>query len=95
MNAEKTKVIFRKFRNGDVIALFPQIAGSCADYGCSMQSYMHIGQHGAADCVTITKPAIPEEYADLKSELEGIGYELKIVKRATYQDYLDRRKQTM
>jgi hypothetical protein len=40
-------------------------------------SYMHIGQHSAASerCYLLElKPAEPDEYADLKAELEAIGY---------------------
>jgi hypothetical protein len=29
----------------------------------------------------ITVPATPEEYADLKSELERIGYDLEVINR--------------
>jgi len=49
----------------------------------SVLSYMHIGQHGEAsiyfmrDC----KLATPEQYEDLKSELESLGYILSIRKR--------------
>jgi hypothetical protein len=73
----KTKVIFRKWKsNGDVIALFPEIAATCSDaWLCS--SFEHVGQHGAADpsIISQTKPATPQEYADLKAELEAYPYE--------------------
>jgi hypothetical protein len=41
-DTEKTIVIFRKFKNGnkEVIALFPEIAGTLLPETCS--SYMHI-----------------------------------------------------
>jgi hypothetical protein len=45
-------------------------------------SYSHIGQHSACldeyanDCPAAT----PEQYADLKQELESIGYNLKVCK---------------
>lgn len=48
-----------------------------------IMSYMHVGQHSEATvefCVAC-RLATPEEYADLKAELETIGYELKICKR--------------
>lgn len=48
-------------------------------------SYMHIGQHGDADyqgVVSSTKLAKPEEYADLKKELESIGYDLLVRQKA-------------
>lgn len=84
-DTEITKVIFRKFMNGDIIAMFPEIPGSSPFYCIS---YMHIGQHCTADPWWITDdttPARPEEYADLKVELESIGYNLKVVKRFTYK----------
>ena len=80
----KTTVIYRKWKSGSgkgvVIALFPRIeenAGRCL-------SYEHVGQHGIADynaIIRMTDPAQPEEYADLKAELERIGYDLRIAKR--------------
>lgn len=68
-----TPVVFRKFRNGDVIALFPQ------EYGLFGQcvSYMHIGQHSLVEyplVVRRTKPAIAEEREQLWQELHRIGY---------------------
>ena len=79
----KTTVIFRKFRKGgDIIALFPLINAN-DDKGCC-ESYQHVGQHGAAsygltDAYTI--PATENDFRELKRELEGIGYNLKIQKR--------------
>ncbi len=78
---EKTKVIFRKFKDGEIIALFPEVQANDSHWGC--MSYMHIGQHGAAryNIVWDTKLAKPEEYADLKTELEDLGYNLEVRKR--------------
>ena len=75
-------VIFRKFKEGDVIALLPD---SDANPGM-IRSYMHIGQHGEAskDIVSITKLATPAEYADLLAELKSIGYEPVTRKRLQY-----------
>lgn len=76
-----TRVIFRKWKKeGDIIAFFPDIP----DTGCCVLSYMHVGQHGAADYQGLLKetiPARPEEYTDLRKELESIGYRLDIHKR--------------
>ena len=95
MKEKPTKVVFRKWTGkdfkGDIIALFPEIPASNDGYLC--QSYEHIGQHGAADynhCLTKTVPADQAEYADLKKELESIGYCLKVVNRATYRDFQNR-----
>lgn len=79
-----TKVIFRKWPDGDILALFPEILTDIYGYYC--QSYAHIGQYGAADyshCIRKTRPATPREYAALKAELEGLGYRLSIMNRET------------
>jgi len=83
-----TKVIFRVYRDGQVIALFPEIAVVFYEDYCL--SYMHIGQHGGADyrqVVQITKSATLEQYASLFEELESIGYNLKAYNRQTYEMY--------
>lgn len=80
-DAEETITIFRTYKDtGDVIALFP-----AQDEGRGMVgSYMHCGQHGAADyvgTVASTRPATEAEYEDLAAELEGLGYRLHILKK--------------
>jgi hypothetical protein len=81
---DKTIVVFRKYSDGEIIALFPEIP---ADYhGALCDSYMHVGQHGSASCSDVsqnTKLASPAEYASLKRELEGIGYNLSVRERIT------------
>ena len=81
---KKTKVIFRVFKEGEVIAIFPEELGTHDHFTCA--SYMHIGQHASCDpeIRRITRLAKPEEYADLKAELESIGYNLDIKKRYSY-----------
>jgi len=92
MDKEKTKVIFRHWR-GNVIAIFPEDPGNNDPYTCS--SYEHVGQHGACDPQGIigdSKLATPEEYKDLKNELENqVGYNLQIIKKHT-QSHLNTRK---
>lgn len=79
-----TKVVFRKWKDGDIIALFPDEPWSRSDY--STTSYMHVGQHGTADYAGViadTRPAREKEYHDLLAELKTIGYtDLRVVKRA-------------
>lgn len=77
-----TAVVFRKWREQPctILALFPEIGAG--DYG--YLSYEHVGQHGGADyqgCIANTTPATPAGYADLRAELEGLGYNLRIMKR--------------
>lgn len=85
MSDDITKVIFRKWPDGDVIALFPEDPGTNEAGTCD--SYMHVGQHGAASygLVYDTRLATEEEYASLKRELEAPPYEykLKVYKRIT------------
>jgi hypothetical protein len=91
---KQEKVIFRKFPDGDIIALFPEIAVDNTGYKC--ESYMHVGQHGAADTEIVrnTKLATPDEYAVLQDELERVvGYDLKIIKRFRYVHQLERMRQ--
>lgn len=79
----KTKVIFRKFKDGgDILALFPELPGANS-WLQFCYSYQHIGQHGTASVgiVSDTIPATPEEYAPLFKELESIGYNLEIVSK--------------
>lgn len=67
------RVVFRRWKEGGVIALFPdQPEGRGL-----VNSYEHVGQHGAADyhgVVRDTKPAKPAEYRGLLRELKNIGY---------------------
>ena len=87
-----TEVIFRKWNRknfkGDIIALFPyeifNLRGEVA-------SYEHTGQHSGADynyCIQITVPAKENEYNHLKTELESIGYNLKVINKRSYDKYL-------
>lgn len=89
---DKTRVIFRKFPDGDIIALFPSLPGDAHPSTCL--SYMHIGQHSAAsaDLATYTLPATPDEYAPLLAELRSIGYFPVVAQRATRHDYEMRRQ---
>lgn len=69
------RVIFRKFKDGDIIAWLPDVPatpGRC-------MSYMHVGQHGEGEYPAATVPASPAEYAALIKELTAIGYKLRIV----------------
>ena len=91
-----TRVIFRKWpqsQGGDVIALFPALAGTNSVQTCL--SYQTMGQHSAA---TIhlgrdLRLASPAEYAPLAAELRRLGYRLKIVRRATAADRRERERQ--
>ena len=88
------KTVFRIYPNGEVIALFPQIAADIQGWLC--QSYMHIGQHGGANTVGVvshTRLATPKEYRPLLKELKQRGYEPKIAKKCTQKDHKIRKAQ--
>ena len=90
MKAEK--VVFR-ILNGEVIALFPRLAGSYDPSTCL--SYMTTGQHSAASvglgrsCRLATR----REYAPLARELRRIGYKLRVCRRAAPADRAERVRQ--
>jgi len=81
-----TPVVFRVWRRpnfavGEVVALFPTLPGDMAGR-CT--AYEHIGQHGAADyahCLGQSRPASADEAAELRAELEQIGYRLRVYRR--------------
>ena len=69
-------VIFRKYSDGEVIALFPFNRGSSTPGTC--ESYMHVGQHAPADYAGVirsTKPTGRGEHLPLLAELRRIGYD--------------------
>lgn len=78
-----TIVVFRQYRSGETIALFP--LEPYDNYGRFCMSYMHVGQHGGADydgTIAKTNPADPDKAAELQRELVAIGYDdLRVRKR--------------
>ena len=77
----KINVAFRKFEDGEVIAIFPNIYPVAKDSKAEVMSYMHVGQHGmASEClVNEFEKASKEEYTPLKKELEMIGYSVNVL----------------
>lgn len=73
-------VFLRDPNDGEIFAAFPKVMWNERDFA----TYAHVGQHSPASpeylqgCV----PATPEEYAELKKEMETlVGYDLKILKK--------------
>ncbi len=67
-----TRVCFRKFPDGEVVALFPDLPD-----GNYITSYQHIGQHidACAELIDELDPATYEEYEPLLHELVShVGY---------------------
>lgn len=89
---QKTVVIFRKDRSGAfkgmITAFFPYDIYRTDNYTCTC--YVNPGGHSGADfpyCVTQTVLAKPEEYADLKKELERIGYILDVKQKMNWKQF--------
>ena len=78
---KKVNVAFRKFEDGEVIAIFPNIYPVAKDSKAEVMSYMHVGQHGMCmEClVNELEKASKEEYTPLKKELEMIGYLVNVI----------------
>ena len=87
---DKVKVIFRKNKNNDVIAFFPEAR---VNYG-NIMSYMHIGQHSEASYqfYTETKKADESEYNSLLDELKSIYDDciLVVKQRLCYDDLVNK-----
>jgi len=72
----KTPVQFYVEPDGQVMAYFPHMKHN----GNQMTCYAHVGQHSACspEYIKELNPATAEQYADLKAELESIGYNLTV-----------------
>ncbi|MGL5983896.1 MAG: hypothetical protein ACRCZ1_01350 [Cetobacterium sp.] len=82
MKKETLKVVFRKFIDDDIIALFPTFKN---EYNYTIDSYMHVGQHSecSTDIVKTTKLANELEYKELLKEIKEIynEYDIIVIKR--------------
>lgn len=83
----KVKVIFRKYKNGNIVAIFPYIIWSNSfstcfdDEGHSACDYHHI--------IKQTKPATEDEYKYRARLLYNFyGYDLKVIKKYNHNQFL-------
>lgn len=77
---EPVVVVFRIDREGDLFALFPELDEGNGRCAC----YVSVGGHTAAPygaSVNASRPARPEEYAAMKTELERAPYNYKLTVR--------------
>ena len=72
----KTKVIFRKYCNGQIIALFPELGDE--EY---CDCYSHIGKYSNTEYHYTMSITQPSNGGALKSELEQMGYDLIVCKK--------------
>lgn len=89
------KVVLRRWRDGDLIALMPEEPAD--EYGRTISSYMHVGQHGEAQyehVISQTQPVLwwgPDEL-DFLDELKRIGYDVDVRQRCTPEMRANREK---
>lgn len=88
-------VVLRVWRDDpdDVFALFPTDPADIDGRYCGC--YQHIGQHSSADyyhCIASSRPATDQEAAPLLEELQQIGYNLRVIRRANYCHHDERRR---
>lgn len=72
-----TAVIFRKDRDGIVFAIFPELE----ETGRTVTTYDHVGGHSSGPygpLIDTTRPARPEEYEELRRELESAPYNYRL-----------------
>jgi len=68
-------------KQGDMFAVFPEAIRIGSNQTKLTTCYAHIGQHSEAceEYINECTPATPEQYKDLKQELESLGYNLEII----------------
>ena len=87
---DKVKVIFRKDREGNIIAFLPELRVNRGN----IMSYMHIGQHSESSYqfYTETKKADESEYNSLLDELKRIYDDctLAVKQKLCYDDLVNK-----
>ena len=93
------EIVFKKDKEtNEVIAFMPYDYQTWqGEFTC----YAHLGQHSLTndEYYRACKLATPDEYKDLKAELESIGYNVEVIKKVNgrkssiaYQDFLARHR---
>jgi len=81
----KTKVLFRKTPQGEILAVFPEIPADGTPDKCLAfrRTKKSAGDHIAIPValVHIARPASFREYDNTRRELQGLGYTLEIKSR--------------
>lgn len=81
------KVSFRADKSGQFKDSVTAVIEDGDGRGWVKTCYAHVGQHGTCHRDWYrdrTRPAKPEEYADLLKELEAIGYDVTAVSRLSW-----------
>jgi len=87
-----TEIMFRvdttKDFKGTIFAVLPH---EVSNFKGDVTTYQHVGQHSSGDynvCLEQSRPANELESADLKAEMESLGYNIKVVKKRNYDKFL-------
>ena len=80
-----TTVIFRTEKDGQTLAVFPY---EINDHKGNVTCYAHLGQHSGMDLAYMKQTTPCQDFAQLKSELESLGYNLLVRQRINYNKYL-------
>lgn len=82
---QKVPVIFRKFNDGEIIALFPSLPCDLRESGC--RSFTSKGRDSYIDTsiVRVTKEATADEFIPLLVDLVKAGYDPEVKQRVTAQ----------
>jgi hypothetical protein len=83
-------------KSGEVVAIMPELPGDSDAYSCTC--YVHTGQHGICNvhlAGQYSRPATEAEYAPLLTELERIGYRVRVIRRVNQRRYLDARRREL
>lgn len=77
---EKARVSFRTDKSGEITAVFLDKAMR----GEYMACYAHTGQHSECSVDWVRNTKVARSYAELRAEMESIGYDLIVSKKMVY-----------
>lgn len=71
-DSEKIKVIYKKFKDGEIIAIFPDLPGKVGDKN-TCESYMLVGEHSYCEkkLIKTLKNATQQDYRKINSLLQN------------------------
>lgn len=78
---EPTVVVFRRYADGEIIALFPEDEDASGRCGAYLSDEFYTGMI-YQDVIEMTEPATPRQYRPMRAQLEGAwGYRLDVRER--------------
>jgi hypothetical protein len=77
---EKARVSFRESKDGEITAVFLDRIGTGGNLVC----YAHTGQHSECSVGWVRNTKVARSYAELRAEMESIGYDIIVSKKMVY-----------